>query len=110
MDMQGAGEVTGPQLMAEIGDVRRFTHKGALVASAGMDAPPFQSGTFDAKSRRISKRGSPYLRRTLFQIASTLIPLTRYFSSWAKSAPRASTSMSTLWRVQPNFFASTVPE
>ena len=28
MAMQGAGEVTGPQLMAEIGDVRRFTHKG----------------------------------------------------------------------------------
>ena len=26
MEMQGAGEVTGPQLMAEIGDVRRFTH------------------------------------------------------------------------------------
>ena len=41
MAMQGAGEVTGPQLIAEIGDVRRFTHKGALVAFAGMDAPPF---------------------------------------------------------------------
>lgn len=39
MAMQGAGEITGPQLMAEIGDVRRFTHKGALVAFAGMDAP-----------------------------------------------------------------------
>ena len=73
MAMQGAGEVTGPQLMAEIGDVRRFTHKGALVAFAGMDAPPFQSGSFDAKSRRISKRGSPHLRRTLFQIASTIL-------------------------------------
>ena len=73
MAMQGAGEVTGPQLMAEIGDVRRFTHKGALVAFAGMDAPPFQSGTFDSKSRRISKRGSPHLRRTLFQIASVIL-------------------------------------
>lgn len=57
MELQGAGEITGPQLMAEIGDVRRFNHKGALVAFAGMDAPPFQSGTFDSKSRRISKRG-----------------------------------------------------
>ena len=38
MAMQGAGEITGPQLMAEIGDVRRFTHKGALAAFAGMDA------------------------------------------------------------------------
>ena len=73
MAMQGAGEVTGPQLMAEIGDVRRFTHKGALVAFAGMDAPPFQSGTFDSKSRRISKRGSPHLRKTLFMVASTIL-------------------------------------
>ena len=54
MAMQGAGEVTGPQLIAEIGDVRRFTHKGALVAFAGMDAPPFQSGTFDSKNRDVS--------------------------------------------------------
>ena len=73
MAMQGAGEITGPQLMAEIGDVRRFSHKGALVAFAGMDAPPFQSGAFDSKSRRISKRGSPHLRRTLFQIASVIL-------------------------------------
>ena len=73
MSMYGAGETTGPQLMAEIGDVRRFTHKGALVAFAGMDAPPYQSGTFDSKSRRISKRGSPHLRRTLFQIASVIL-------------------------------------
>ena len=73
MAMQGAGEITGPQLIAEIGDVRRFTHKGALVAFAGMDAPPFQSGSFDSKSRRISKRGSPHLRRTLFQIASCIL-------------------------------------
>lgn len=39
---QGAGEVTVPRLIAEIGDVRRFTNKGALVAFAEMDAPPFQ--------------------------------------------------------------------
>lgn len=64
MAMQGAGDVTGPKLMAEIGDVRRFTNKNALVAFAGVDAPPFQSGSFEAKSRHVSKRGSPHLRRT----------------------------------------------
>lgn len=73
MAMQGAGPITGPQLMAEIGDVRRFTHKGALVAFAGMDAPPFQSGTFDSKSRQISKRGSPHLRKVLFTICSIIL-------------------------------------
>ena len=73
MAMQGAGPITGPQLMAEIGDVRRFTSKGALVAFAGVDAPPFQSGTFDSKSRHVSKRGSPHLRRVLFTICSVIL-------------------------------------
>lgn len=72
MKMDGAGKITGPQLMAEIGDVRRFTHKGALVAFAGVDAPPFQSGTFDSKSRHVSKKGSPHLRRVLFEIVSMI--------------------------------------
>ncbi len=73
MGMQGAGPITGPQLMAEIGDVRRFTSKGALVAFAGVDAPPFQSESFDSKSRHVSKRGSPHLRRVLFTICSVIL-------------------------------------
>ena len=44
--------------MAEIGDVRRFKNKKALVAFAGIDAPPFQSGNFESKSRHVSKRSS----------------------------------------------------
>lgn len=73
MAMQGAGPITGPQLMEEIGDVRRFTSKGALVAFAGVDAPPFQSGTFDSKSRHVSKRESQHLRRVLFTICSVIL-------------------------------------
>lgn len=73
MELEGVGKVTGPQLMAEIGDVRRFSHKGALVAYAGVDAPPYQSGTYDAKNRHVSKRGSPHLRKVLFEIASMIL-------------------------------------
>ena len=54
--------------MAEIGDVRRFHSKKALVAFAGIDAPPYQSGQLDIYSRSISKRGSSSLRRTLFLV------------------------------------------
>ena len=72
-DDAGAGSITGPQIMAEIGDVRRFTHKGALVAFAGVDAPPFQSCTFDAKNRHVSKRGSPHLRAALFRVCSVIL-------------------------------------
>ena len=73
MRMFGVGPVLGPQLMAEIGDVRRFHCKQSLMAFAGVDAPPCQSGTFESKNRHISKRGSPRLCKTLFQVMSTII-------------------------------------
>jgi len=69
MSIFGCGDCTGPQLMAEIGDVRRFTaRKGykSLVAFAGVSPGDKQSGTYDPKSSPIEKRGSPYLRRALF--------------------------------------------
>lgn len=73
MKMFGVGPVLGPQLMAEIGDVRRFHSKKALVAFAGIDAPPYQSGTVNVHSRSISKRGSAALRRTLFLVMSVIL-------------------------------------
>lgn len=73
MEMFGVGTTLGPQLMAEIGDVYRFHSKKALVAFAGIDAPPYQSGTMDVRSRSISKRGSSSLRRTLFLVMSVIL-------------------------------------
>jgi len=46
--------------------------KKALVAFSGIDAPPYQSGQVDIRSSRISKRGAPALRRTLFLVMSVI--------------------------------------
>ncbi|MCM1524172.1 MAG: IS110 family transposase [Ruminococcus sp.] len=73
MEMYGVGTVLGSQLIADIGDTRRFHSHRAITAFAGLDAPPYQSGTLDVKSRSISKRGSSSLRKTLFQIMVVLI-------------------------------------
>ncbi len=70
MEMYGVGSTYGPQLMAEIGDVRRFEHKRALAAFAGIDPMPNQSGDKNVRSNKSPKRGSPYLRKTLFNIMS----------------------------------------
>lgn len=71
--MYGVGKSIGPQLMAEIGDVCRFSHKQALAAFAGVDPMPNQSGTYEAKSTSSSKRGSPDLRKTLFVLMTVLL-------------------------------------
>lgn len=73
MELKGVGPSLGPQLMAEIGDVTRFTHKGAITAFAGVDPGVNESGTYEQKSVPTSKRGSAFLRKTLFQIMDCLI-------------------------------------
>ena len=73
MAMKGVGTSLGPQLMAEIGDVSRFTHKGAITAFAGVDPGVNESGTYVQKSVSTSKRGSSSLRKTLFQVMDFLI-------------------------------------
>lgn len=73
MAMGGVGKSLGPQLMAEIGDVKRFAHKGSLAAYAGVDPGANQSGIHEAKSTASSKSGSPELRKTLFLVMSALL-------------------------------------
>lgn len=68
MSLFGVGKVFCSQLIAETGDLRLLKSSKSLVALAGIDPPPDQSGKHDAKSRSISKCGSPFLRKTLFQI------------------------------------------
>ena len=73
MDMFGVGLTLGPQLIAEIGDVRRFYSKKALVAYAGLDAPPNDSGDVTGRHKSMSKVGASSLRRTLFLVMSAYL-------------------------------------
>lgn len=73
MAMHGVGDSLGPQLMAEIGDVTRFAHRGAITAFAGVDPGADQSGTYEAKSNRASKSGPPELRKALFLVMDCLL-------------------------------------
>ena len=69
--MYGVGDITAAQLIAELGDVRQFANRGSIVAFAGIDPEVNQSGTQNRESNPASKRGSPHLRKTLFQVVST---------------------------------------
>ena len=70
--MGGVGEVLAPKLIAEIGDIRRFHNGKALIAYAGIDAPPYQSGQFTGTNRKISKRGSKLLRKVGYETMRVL--------------------------------------
>ena len=61
--MGGVGDVLSVKLIAEIGDVRRFHSNKALIAFAGIDPPPYESGKLIGTNRHITKRGSATLRK-----------------------------------------------
>lgn len=98
MDMFGVGSVLDSQLTAEIDDVRRFYSKKALVAFAGIDAPPNDSGDVTGRHKSMSKVGSSSLRRTLFLIMSAYLQnsprMNRSTSSWTRNAPKANPTAS----------------
>ena len=69
----GVGDISAAQLMAEIGDVRRFPNRNALVGFAGVDPIVDESGKDVSKCHPTTKRGSSHLRKTLFQVISTYV-------------------------------------
>ncbi|MDO8725824.1 MAG: IS110 family transposase [Candidatus Methanoperedens sp.] len=70
MSIPGIGDTLGPMILGEIGDAQRFPTAKKLIAFAGLDPIVSQSGRFENKSGRISKRGSPLLRKGLFLAAN----------------------------------------
>lgn len=65
----GIGTVLGAVILSEFGDINRFDKPSQLVAYAGIDATVSQSGEYEGTHNVMSKRGSPYLRKALFQAA-----------------------------------------
>ena len=79
----GIGMIAAATILAEIGDINKFKSSSALVAFAGIDPTVRQSGEFSSTHNHMSKRGSPYLRHTIFLAATTCSfhnsPLNAYY-------------------------------
>lgn len=81
----GIGDTLGAVIYSEIGDIKRFERPNQLVAYAGIDSTVNQSGEYKGTQNKMSKRGSPYLRRALWMaatVASQKDPaLSKYYES-----------------------------
>lgn len=66
----GISTTLGAAIIGEIGDVNRFEKAHQLQAFAGMDPSVVQSGNFQGSRGKMSKRGSPYLRRAIYLAAN----------------------------------------
>lgn len=69
----GIGMILAATILSEIGDISRFSSAAKLAAFAGIDPTVKQSGEFTASHNHMSKRGSPYLRRAIWQASTSAV-------------------------------------
>lgn len=81
----GLGVVLASSIAAELGDPSSFADASKVIAFAGMDATRVQSGQFEGTRARMSKRGSPYLRRALMTAADGARRADPYFGDYYDS-------------------------
>lgn len=78
----GIGNITGAAILSEIGDISRFDTSSKLQAFTGTDPCVYQSGKFNANNTPMVKRGSSYLRHSLY-LATCMASMTSpTFSSY----------------------------
>ncbi len=69
MTLPGASPLSIVSLFGETDPIEAFSSPSQLIAFAGLDLVVSQSGEYQATRRHISKRGSPFLRHTLWAMA-----------------------------------------
>lgn len=65
-----------------IGDINRFNKSCQLLAYSGLDPSTYQSGNFEARSTRMSKRGNSLLRYNLVYAAHNLVLNNKTFKDY----------------------------
>lgn len=75
LSIPGVSYRMGAMILAEIGDISRFSSSDKLLAYTGMSPSTYQSGQFNGSHSRMEKRGSRYLRYALYNA-------TKYVCLW----------------------------
>ena len=68
----GISTQTAAVIYAEIGDFAKFSSPEKILAFAGMEPSIYQSGEYNSAHGKMVKRGSKYLRHTLFLAAENV--------------------------------------
>lgn len=72
ISIPGIGPVYVAGIIAEIGDINRFSEQAALAKYAGLAWTQYQSGKFEAQDTRLIKSGNHYLRYYLIEAADSV--------------------------------------
>ena len=82
MTIPGIEYINVGMILGEIGDIHRFSSPNKLLVYAGLDPSVYQSGNFQAKKTRMSKRGSKVLRYALVNAAHNVVKNNATFKAY----------------------------
>lgn len=78
----GISNTTAAIIISELGNINRFKDSSKVIAYAGLDSTIKQSGNFNARTTRMSKRGSSLLRYALILAANNVRLNTKTFDDY----------------------------
>lgn len=73
--VKGIGTFGTVSILSEYGDILNFTTPDKMISFAGVAPYEYQSGNYKAPTTVITKKGSKYLRKTLYQV---ILPVIRF--------------------------------
>lgn len=82
MSIPGISYTLSAVILAEIGDIERFSDPSKLLAFAGLDPSTYQSGKYNASHTPMVKRGSTYLRWAILTASRTVSMRDSTFSEY----------------------------
>ena len=75
LTIPGVSHFSGTSILAELGDICNYSSAAKIIKFAGLAPYEHQSSQYRAEHLPISKKGSKYLRKTLYQV---ILPVIRY--------------------------------
>lgn len=75
LTIPGVSHFSGTSILAELGEICNYSSAAKVIKFAGLAPYEHQSSQFKAEHMPISKKGSKYLRKTLYQI---ILPVIRF--------------------------------
>lgn len=82
LTIPGVGANTAAGIIGEVGQISNFHNADSLLAYAGLNPLVYQSGKYEAKHTRISKKGSSYLRNALTMVARAIVKNDKTFNQY----------------------------
>ncbi len=73
LSIPGISHFSGASILSELGDIGNYSNAAKIIKFAGVAPYEHQSSQYKAEHMAISKKGSKYLRKTLYQVILPVI-------------------------------------